>query len=49
MPTPWVQEHQQAYQGLASWLDMNLLTLVRSPTVTEQTKHAYPLVLYGSL
>jgi len=49
VPNLWVQEHQQAYQGLASWRDMNLLTLVQSPTVTEQTKHAYPLVLYGSL
>jgi 4-amino-4-deoxy-L-arabinose transferase-like glycosyltransferase len=44
----WVGHQKNTYQGLASFLDVNLIKLARYPTVSEKTKHSYPLMFYGT-
>ena len=45
---PWVAWQQGTYTGLKSVLDANILKLVVKPTYDESTRHAVPLLLYGT-
>ena len=45
---PWVVAQQRSYRGAISFFDVNLLKLVASPSVSEKTEGAYPLLLYGT-
>jgi len=52
----WVAKHKQSYRGAASFLDINLLKLLASPTLDPRrpsgspspTESSYPLLLYGT-
>jgi hypothetical protein len=44
----WVIAQQSSYRGAVSFLDMNLLKLLVSPSVSPKTEGAYPLLLYGT-
>jgi len=45
----WFAPHRGTYQGLSSFYDVNLIKLLNNPYVSEETKHSYPLMLYGTL
>jgi 4-amino-4-deoxy-L-arabinose transferase-like glycosyltransferase len=45
---PWVYAQKQSYRGVASFLDFNLLKLLKSPAVSPATEGSYPLLLYGT-
>ena len=47
-PHDWIVEQQKSYRGWRSFLDANVLALVRSPSLSARTSGAYPLLLYGS-
>ncbi len=44
----WVALQQGTYQGLKSIFDVNVIKLARHPSLSEQTKHSLPLLLYGT-
>jgi hypothetical protein len=44
----WVVAQQSSYRGAVSFFDVNLLKLLRSPSVSPKTQGAYPLLLYGT-
>ena len=44
----WVVAQQRSYRGIESFADVNLLKLVRAPSVSRRTDGAYPLLLYGT-
>jgi 4-amino-4-deoxy-L-arabinose transferase-like glycosyltransferase len=44
----WVAAQQRSYRGAATFLDIDLLKLVASPSVTPLTEGSYPLLLYGT-
>lgn len=44
----WVIAQQRSYRGISSFLDVNLLKLLASPSVTPLTEGSYPLLLYGT-
>jgi 4-amino-4-deoxy-L-arabinose transferase-like glycosyltransferase len=41
----WVRN---TYTGLNSFYDINITKLIKKPYVSDQTKHSYPLMLYGT-
>ncbi len=54
---PWVERQSGTYRGLSSWLDLNVLALVRRPFLTEAmlrkrerepVLHSLPLLFYGT-
>jgi 4-amino-4-deoxy-L-arabinose transferase-like glycosyltransferase len=45
---PWAESHKPTWTGPMTLFDVNLMKLVRMPTVSEETVHSYPLMLYGS-
>ena len=45
---PWMIAQQSSYRGAASFFDVNLWKLLRSPSVSPKTEGAYPLLLYGT-
>jgi len=45
---PWVEIQRQSYRGAASYLDFNVPKLLFSPIVSDDTKGAYPLLLYAT-
>lgn len=45
---PWAQYQRPTWIGPSTILDFNLLKLVRAPTVSQDTVHSYPLMLYAS-
>jgi 4-amino-4-deoxy-L-arabinose transferase-like glycosyltransferase len=45
---PWAQKQKPTWIGPTTILDFNLMKLVRKPTVSEETVHSYPLMLYAS-
>ena len=48
-PNPrWADSQRPTYKGPSSIYDVNLLKLVRNPTIAPQTRHSYPLMLYGT-
>ncbi len=48
MEPEWMHEQLGTYQGLGSILDVNVLKLVRDPFLDDQTRHSFPLLLYGT-
>jgi 4-amino-4-deoxy-L-arabinose transferase-like glycosyltransferase len=44
----WMEEQRPTYMGLKSIYDVNILKLLRNPTLSNSTRHSYPLMLYGS-
>ena len=44
----WLQKQRHTYIGLKSIFDINTIKLCMHPSISEQTKHSYPLLLYGS-
>jgi 4-amino-4-deoxy-L-arabinose transferase-like glycosyltransferase len=48
LPLPWVAEQQLSYRGAASFFDVNLLKLIKSPSGSPAIIAAYPLVFYGT-
>ncbi len=54
---PWVEDQQGTYRGLSSWVDANVLALVRRPFQTREMRkhperepvlHSLPLLFYGT-
>jgi hypothetical protein len=46
---PGLMQQQRAYPGPRAFVDVNLLTLLRNPVLTDATRQAYPLLLYATL
>lgn len=44
----WVAAQKQSYRGVASFLDVNVLKLLTSPSLSSATEGAYPVLLYGT-
>ncbi|NIR49739.1 hypothetical protein GWO43_14640 [candidate division KSB1 bacterium] len=44
----WIGRQGGTYQGLKSFLDFNVIKLVRHPFLSDYTKHSYPLLLYST-
>ena len=44
----WVRSQRPTNTGVESFVDVNILRLVRYPTVSGHTVHSYPLLFYGS-
>ena len=44
----WVRSQRPTNIGVRSFVDVDLLKLVRHPTVSGHTVHSYPLLFYGS-
>ena len=44
----WVRSQRPTNIGLRSFVDINVLKLVRRPTISGHTVHSYPLLFYGS-
>lgn len=48
-PNPrWADSQRPTYRGPSSFYDVNVIKLIRHPTISPQTKHSYPLMLYGT-
>ena len=43
-----LSSQKQSYRGIGSYLDVNIVHLLESPTVSLATDGSYPLLLYGS-
>jgi len=48
MEPEWMHEQLGTYQGPSSILDVNVLKLVGDPFFSDQTRHSFPLLLYGT-
>ena len=44
----WLAGQQGTYQGLGSIFDINIMKLLRCPTMDSSTLHSIPLLLYGT-
>lgn len=45
----WADKQRPTYKGFFSFIDLNISKLIFHPTISDHTKHSYPLMLYGSL
>ena len=53
LPAEWITEHKTHYMGLRSYLDINVIRLIRSPTTLysaagNYTVPGYPVLLYAT-
>lgn len=44
----WIPPQKGTWQGPRTLLDVNVWKLVRSPRLSDATRHSYPLLLYGT-
>jgi len=44
----WTATQRPTWSGVVTLFDVNVLKLLRDPTVSPATVHSYPLMLYGS-
>ena len=44
----WAIQQEQTYQGMWSYVNVDLVTLLHSPSLSSSTKSAYPLMLYAT-
>ncbi|MBM3233823.1 glycosyltransferase family 39 protein [Candidatus Pacearchaeota archaeon] len=44
----WFAPHRGTYSGSSSFYDINIIKLIENPYVSLETKHSYPLMLYGT-
>jgi len=44
----WVPLQQGSYKGLASIYDVNIVKLLKTPTLDQTTRHSIPLLLYAT-
>jgi 4-amino-4-deoxy-L-arabinose transferase-like glycosyltransferase len=47
-PPEFIVNQRPTYAGLKSIYDINIFKLCRHPTISEYTRHSYPLMLYGT-
>jgi len=45
----WAQGQRPTYRGLSSFYDINVLKLIKEPTISDATRHSFPLMLYGTM
>ena len=45
---PWIADQGGTIQGWRSFVDVDVSKLVRRPSVSEETRHSVPLLLYGT-
>jgi 4-amino-4-deoxy-L-arabinose transferase-like glycosyltransferase len=44
----WTATQKPTWNGVNSLFDVNILKLIRDPTISASTVHSYPLMIYGS-
>jgi hypothetical protein len=44
----WADMQRPTYVGVSSFFDINIIKLLRQPTVSDETKHSYPLMMYAT-
>jgi hypothetical protein len=44
----WAEQQKPTYIGWQSVFDVNLPKLMQHPTISDQTRYSYPLMLYGT-
>jgi len=45
---PWAGKQKPTYDGIRSWVDLNIAKLAQHPTVSPHTRRSYPLLFYGT-